>query len=71
MRVDQPLVEEVRDDLLGQTVVVGAGAGDRPRRLGLGPRSAGRRSARSPSATGRAVELVAIPYHLWANRGRR
>ena len=63
-----PLVEEPAADLLGQPVV----------RVRVAARSrddaawAGRGWARhdeAPPAAGDPVELVAVPYHLWANRG--
>ena len=62
------LVEEVRDDFLGRpTVVVHARGRLRDRAPWAG---AGWRPFDDiPPATGREIDLVAIPYALWANRG--
>lgn len=70
--VDRPLVEEARHDFLGQghhrpTVIVhatGLARDDAPWG-GRGWTTLGT----EPRPVGREVELVAIPYALWANRG--
>jgi uncharacterized protein len=66
--VDQPLSQALRPDFLGQPVVVAtvqAIARDDSgwRRTGWAT------LGEEPAAVGRQVELTAIPYHLWANRG--
>ena len=65
--VDRPLSEDLRD-LLGQPVVtvrVAAMARDDSAWSRMGWATLGE----EPERAGREVELVAIPYHLWANRG--
>ena len=66
--VDEPLREQLRDDLPGGPVVTVTAAGcvrddDDWAGTGWAPMT-------DPPATGgRRVELIAVPYHLWANRG--
>jgi DUF1680 family protein len=65
--VDEPLSEEPAD-LLGQAVVavrVAAVARDDSAWSRTGWATLGD----LPAVSGRRVELVAVPYHLWANRG--
>jgi DUF1680 family protein len=66
--VGRPLTEEVREDLLGSRVVVARvpaiARDDSPwNRVGWAT------LGEQPERRGTEVELVAIPYHLWANRG--
>lgn len=66
--LDRPVTEVVRDDLPGGPAVVAlvpALARDDTAWRSIGWASLGEQPA-SPS---RVVNLVAIPYHLWANRG--
>jgi hypothetical protein len=66
--LDRPLREEHRDDFLGRPAVVARVPGiarDDSAWSGLGWATLGE----EPARRGREVELVAIPYHLWANRG--
>ena len=67
LRVDQPIAEDLRTDLMGRTVPVARVAGDRPGRRGVGRVGLGHagRATRRP-ARGRADR---VPY-LWANRVR-
>jgi uncharacterized protein len=65
---DEPLVEELREDFLGQPAVVARVHGiarDDSAWRGSGWATFGEQ----PAHTGRRVILTAIPYHLWANRG--
>jgi DUF1680 family protein len=66
--VDSPLTTRVDDDFLGRRTVIVAARGlarddSAWSRTGWMPLNA------APPASGREVELVAIPYALWANRG--
>lgn len=65
--VDAPLTERTVNLLGQETVVITASGVLRDdsawSRTGWGPLT------EEPSASGSPVELVAIPYHLWANRG--
>ncbi len=66
--VDRPVTEEYRADLLGQSVVVAhvaAIARDDSawNRIGWADLD------EQPQRAGRDIRLLAIPYHLWANRG--
>jgi DUF1680 family protein len=66
--LDEPVREQVREDFLGQRVVVAlaqAIARDDSGWTGSGWATLGEQ----PATTGRRVTLTAIPYHLWANRG--
>jgi DUF1680 family protein len=66
--VGRPLAEEFHSDLLGQPIVtvrVAAIARDDSAWSGMGWATLGE----EPERSGREVELVAVPYHLWANRG--
>ena len=66
--VDQPFTEELREDFLGEPVVVVSGPGiarDDEAWAGTGWATLGA----EPPPSGRPVQLVAVPYHLWANRG--
>jgi uncharacterized protein len=66
--VDEALGEELRDDFLGEPVVVVTAEGiarDDSAWGGSGWATLGT----EPAPTGRRVRLTAIPYHLWANRG--
>jgi DUF1680 family protein len=68
LMVDQPLTEELRENLLGQPVVVVTAQGiarDDSAWAGSGWATLGEQ----PAPAGRRVPLTAIPYHLWANRG--
>jgi DUF1680 family protein len=68
LMVDRPLTEELREDLLGQPVVVVTAHGlarDDSTWAGSGWATLGE----EPAPAGRVVRLTAIPYHLWANRG--
>jgi DUF1680 family protein len=68
LRVDQPVSEELRTDLLGRAVRVAripAVARDDTAWAGTGWATLGEQ----PAASGREVVLTAVPYHLWANRG--
>ncbi len=66
--VDEPITQEVREDFLGQRTVVltahGMARDDRPW-AGSGWAALGQ----EPATPCRRVQLTAIPYHLWANRG--
>jgi DUF1680 family protein len=68
LRVDRLMTEELRDDLLGQAVVMARVAGVARDDSGWGG-SGWATLGEEPAAAGRDVELVAVPYHLWANRG--
>ena len=64
----RPLTEEHHGDLLGQPIVtvrVAAIARDDSGWSRMGWATLGE----EPERSGREVELVAVPYHLWANRG--
>jgi uncharacterized protein len=66
--VDRPLVEEFHSDLLGRPVVtirLAAIARDDSAWSGIGWATL----AEQPERSGHEVELVAVPYNLWANRG--
>ena len=66
--LDEPVREQVREDFLGQRVVVATAraiARDDAGWAGSGWATLGEQ----PAVTGRQVTLTAIPYHLWANRG--
>lgn len=65
--VDRPLTEEVRD-ILGQRVAIVVASGIARDDSGW-TRSGWATLGQQPPSTGRPVELIAIPYHLWANRG--
>jgi uncharacterized protein len=65
--VDRPLVE-ADVDLLGQRAVVVRAAAIARDDSGWG-RAGWANIVEAPAPVGRAVELTAIPYHLWANRG--
>ena len=68
LRLDRPLTERAGVDLLGQRVVVAtvpALARDDAGWNRLGWATLGE----EPASGWREVELVAIPYYLWANRG--
>jgi len=65
---DRPMTEEYRADLLGSPVVVAHVAAiirDDSAWNHLGWAELGD----EPQRRGREIDLVAIPYHLWANRG--
>jgi DUF1680 family protein len=65
---DRPVIERLVDDLLGQDAVilrVKAIARDDADWSSTGWATLGE----EPPSRGREVELIAIPYHLWANRG--
>ena len=62
------ITEEVREDLLGQRSVVLRVTG-RARRDAAWARTGWRRLDDAPSSDGEPVDLVAVPYALWANRG--
>lgn len=67
LRLDRPMAEQPRA-LLGQSVaavIAPAVARDDGAWNGSGWATLGE----APSSRGREIELVAIPYHLWANRG--
>jgi DUF1680 family protein len=66
--VDRPLTEEIRPDLLGQSVVV-VNAHGIIRDTSAWAGSGWLALDEEPAPTGRPVRLTAIPYHLWANRG--
>jgi DUF1680 family protein len=66
--VEAPLVEEFREDFLGQPVVLVHAEGiarDDSGWAGSGWATLGE----EPEPAGQPVRLTAIPYHLWANRG--
>ncbi|HEY2794674.1 MAG TPA: beta-L-arabinofuranosidase domain-containing protein [Micromonosporaceae bacterium] len=66
--LDRPMVETYEPDLLGRpgvTVRVAAVARDDSAWEQRGWSPLGER----PVSTGREIELVAVPYYLWANRG--
>jgi DUF1680 family protein len=66
--VGRPLAEEFHSHLLGQPVVtvrVAAIARDDSGWSRMGWATLGE----EPERSGREVELVAVPYHVWANRG--
>jgi DUF1680 family protein len=63
----EPLTEELRDDFLGRpTVLIHAQAIARDDKSWTSPWST---LGEQPAAAGHRVQLTAIPYHLWANRG--
>jgi uncharacterized protein len=63
----EPLTEELRDDFLGRpTVLLHAQALARDDASWTSPWAT---LGEQPTPTGRRVQLTAIPYHLWANRG--
>jgi uncharacterized protein len=66
--VNQPLVSEIRENFLGQRVAIVKAAG-LARDDAAWSRTGWMPLANAPRASGQEVELVAIPYALWANRG--
>jgi DUF1680 family protein len=67
VRVDRPVSEETRT-ILGQSVVVLRVSGVERDENGWTDRAWAPVDG-APPASGREVELMAVPYHLWANRG--
>ena len=65
---DEPLVEELREDFLGQPTVVARVNGIARDDSAWG-RSGWATRGEEPVHAGRRIILTAIPYHLWANRG--
>jgi DUF1680 family protein len=67
LRIDpgMPLRSVPRPDLLGGIVAVGAGGAHRPPAFDAGWIDAGA----APRDGGEEVELLAVPYALWGNRG--
>jgi hypothetical protein len=66
--VDAPLTEDLRNDFLGESVVVATARGvlrDDSGWAATGWATLGEQ----PAPSGTAVRLTAIPYRLWANRG--
>lgn len=66
--VDEPLDEHLREDLLGQPVIVVAARG-LARDDSAWDKVGWSTLDKQPATVGRHVTLTAIPYHLWANRG--
>lgn len=65
---DRPIREELREDFLGEPTIVLTAEG-LARDDGAWAGTAWRTLEDVRQSTGRTVELTAIPYHLWANRG--
>jgi DUF1680 family protein len=65
--VDRPLVE-VERELLGEPAVVVTASAIARDDSGWG-KLGWANIVEAPAPAGREVELVAVPYHLWANRG--
>jgi DUF1680 family protein len=68
LQIERAMVEEMREDLFSSRVVVArvaAPACDDTAWQRTGWTTLGE----APPERGREVELVAVPYHLWANRG--
>jgi len=68
LQTDRAMVEELREDLLGSRVVV-ARVAALARDDTAWQRTGWATLGETPPKVGNEVELVAVPYHLWANRG--
>ena len=68
MLTDRALHEDISEDFLGQRTVILRAAG-LMRDDAAWSQTGWMALGTEPVVTGREVELVAIPYALWANRG--